>query len=79
MSIELLLSRLAKPAQRALQNAGITSLEQLAGFSEAEIRAKYKEIVEFSELKDYDAYITKVFRCKTIRDIENFVKALIKI
>ena len=34
---------------------------------------------EFSELKDYDAYITKVFRCKTIRDIENFVKALIKI
>jgi uncharacterized protein with von Willebrand factor type A (vWA) domain len=38
-----------------------------------------KEWYEFSELKDYDAYITKVFRCKTIRDIENFVKALIKI
>ena len=39
MSIELLLSRLAKPAQRALQNAGITSLEHLAGFSETEIAA----------------------------------------
>ena len=37
------------------------------------------EWYEFSELKDYDAYITKIFRCKTIRDIENFVKALVKI
>jgi uncharacterized protein with von Willebrand factor type A (vWA) domain len=37
-----------------------------------------KEWYEFSELKDYDPYITKVFRCKTIRDIENFVKALVK-
>lgn len=28
---------LAKPAQRALANAGITSLEQLAGYREEEI------------------------------------------
>ena len=37
MSIELLLSKLARPAQRALQNAGITTFEQLAALSEEEI------------------------------------------
>ena len=31
------LLKLAKPAQRALANAGITSLEQLAKYSEQEI------------------------------------------
>ena len=37
MPIELLLSKLAAPAQRAIQNAGIKTLEQLAKHSEAEI------------------------------------------
>jgi DNA-directed RNA polymerase alpha subunit len=39
MEIEPLLKRLAKPAQRALQNAGIQSLEELAGCREEEIAA----------------------------------------
>jgi DNA-directed RNA polymerase alpha subunit len=39
MQIEILLVKLASPAQRALQNAGITRLEQLSTFSEAEIMA----------------------------------------
>jgi len=37
MSIDILLNKLAKPAQRAIQNAGITTLEQLAGYSEHDI------------------------------------------
>lgn len=37
MSIDILLSKLGKPAQRAIQNAGITTLEQLAGYSEHDI------------------------------------------
>lgn len=37
MSIDILLPKLAKPAQRALQNAGITTLEQLAAYSEHDI------------------------------------------
>jgi len=37
MDIQILLTRLASPARRALQNAGITTLEQLASFGEAEI------------------------------------------
>ena len=39
MSIDVLLQQLAKPAQRAIQNAGITTLEQLATFREEEISA----------------------------------------
>jgi DNA-directed RNA polymerase alpha subunit len=39
MQIEPLLKRLAKPAQRALQNAGITTLEELASRTEKEITA----------------------------------------
>ncbi len=39
MPIEILLKRLARPAQRAIQNAGITTLEQLSNFSEKEISA----------------------------------------
>lgn len=37
MTIDILLPKLAKPAQRALQNAGITTLEQLAGYSEKDL------------------------------------------
>ncbi len=37
MQIDILLLKLAKPAQRAIQGAGITTLEQLANFSEEEI------------------------------------------
>lgn len=37
MQIEILLQKLAKPAQRAIQNAGITTIEQLSGYSEKEI------------------------------------------
>ena len=39
MQIDLLLKQLAKPAQRALQNAGITTLEELARHREKEIAA----------------------------------------
>lgn len=37
MQIEIVLQKLAKPAQRAIQNAGITTIEQLSGYSEKEI------------------------------------------
>jgi hypothetical protein len=37
--IEIVLKRLAKPAQRAIQGAGITTLEELAAHTEAEIAA----------------------------------------
>ncbi|EQA43658.1 Helix-hairpin-helix domain protein [Leptospira broomii serovar Hurstbridge str. 5399] len=37
MQIDLLFLKIAKPAQRALQNAGIKTLEQLAEFREDEI------------------------------------------
>ncbi|WP_042333594.1 DNA-directed RNA polymerase subunit alpha C-terminal domain-containing protein [Desulfosporosinus meridiei] len=37
MQIEILLKKLAKPAQRAIQNAGITTIEQLSSYSEKEI------------------------------------------
>ena len=39
MPIEIAQIKLASPAQRAFQNAGITTLEQLAEHSEAEIAA----------------------------------------
>ncbi len=39
MTIDHLLQRLSKPAQRALQNEGIITLEQLSGYSENEIMA----------------------------------------
>jgi DNA-directed RNA polymerase alpha subunit len=39
MEIDLLLKRLAKPAQRAIQGAGITTLEELASRTEKEIVA----------------------------------------
>ncbi|MCB8942416.1 MAG: hypothetical protein H6658_01445 [Ardenticatenaceae bacterium] len=38
MNIDILLPKLAKPAQRAIQNANITTLEQLAQHSESQIR-----------------------------------------
>ncbi|EPG75509.1 hypothetical protein LEP1GSC058_1946 [Leptospira fainei serovar Hurstbridge str. BUT 6] len=37
MKIHFLSSKLAKPAQRALQNVGVKTLEQLAKFREDEI------------------------------------------
>lgn len=37
MQIDILLQKLAKPAQRALQNAGVTTIEQLSKFSEKEV------------------------------------------
>lgn len=37
MQIDILLRKLAKPAQRAIQNAGITTIEQLSKFSEKEV------------------------------------------
>lgn len=37
MQIEILLNKLAKPAQRAIQNAGISSIEQLSKYSEKEV------------------------------------------
>jgi DNA-directed RNA polymerase alpha subunit len=37
MKIDVLLDRLASPAQRAIQNAGIKTLEQLSKYSEKEI------------------------------------------
>jgi predicted RecB family nuclease len=39
MAIEIAQIKLASPAQRAFQNAGITTLEELAQHSEAEIAA----------------------------------------
>jgi DNA-directed RNA polymerase alpha subunit len=36
MDIDILLRKLAKPAQRAIQNEGITTLEQLSKYSERE-------------------------------------------
>jgi DNA-directed RNA polymerase alpha subunit len=37
MDIDILLQKLAKPAQRAILGAGFTTLEQLAAMSEAEL------------------------------------------
>jgi DNA-directed RNA polymerase alpha subunit len=37
MQIDILLQQLSKPAQRAIQNAGITSIEQLSTYSEKEV------------------------------------------
>ena len=39
MQIEVLLAKLVKPAQRAIRNAGITTLEQLSKSSEQQILA----------------------------------------
>lgn len=36
MDIEILLQNLAKPAQRAIQNEGITTMEQLSKYDEKE-------------------------------------------
>lgn len=36
MDIDILLRKLAKPAQRAIQNEGITAIEQLSKYSEKE-------------------------------------------
>ena len=36
MDIDILLQKLAKPAQRAVQNEGITTIEQLSKYSEKE-------------------------------------------
>ncbi len=38
MLIDILLKKLAKPAQRAIQDAGITRLEDFAKYHEREIR-----------------------------------------
>lgn len=37
MKIDILLRKLGKPAQRAIQDAGITTLEQFSNYSEKEI------------------------------------------
>ena len=37
MHIEVLLNKLAKPAQRAILNAGISTIEQLSKYSEKEV------------------------------------------
>jgi DNA-directed RNA polymerase alpha subunit len=37
MKIDILLKKLAKPAQRAILSTGVTTLEQLSKMSEAEI------------------------------------------
>jgi DNA-directed RNA polymerase alpha subunit len=37
MGIDILLEKLAKPAQRALHNAGITTIKQLSNYSEEEV------------------------------------------
>lgn len=37
MHIDVLLNKLAKPAQRAILNAGISTIEQLSKFSEKEV------------------------------------------
>ena len=36
MDVDILLQKLARPAQRAIQNEGITSIEQLSKYSERE-------------------------------------------
>ncbi len=36
MDIDILLQKLAKPAQRAIKNEGITTIEQLSKYSEKE-------------------------------------------
>lgn len=36
MNSDILLQKLAKPAQRAIQNEGITTIEQLSKYSEKE-------------------------------------------
>ena len=36
MDINILLQKLAKPAQRAIQNEGLTTMEQLSEYSEKE-------------------------------------------
>lgn len=36
MDIDIILQKLAKPAQRAIQNEGITTIEQLSKYSEKE-------------------------------------------
>lgn len=38
MDIEILLAKLAKPAQRAIRGAGVTTLEELAQMREDEVR-----------------------------------------
>lgn len=38
MQIDVLLVKLAKPAQRAIMNAGITTLEELSSYSEKEFK-----------------------------------------
>jgi DNA-directed RNA polymerase alpha subunit len=38
MQIDILLKKLAKPAQRAIENEGIATLEQLTEYSEKEFR-----------------------------------------
>lgn len=38
MDIEILLAKLAKPAQRAIRGAGVTTLEELAQMREEEVR-----------------------------------------
>ena len=37
MTIDYLLQKLSKPAQRALQNEGIITMEQLSEYSEKEV------------------------------------------
>lgn len=37
MKIDILLRKLGKPAQRGIQDAGITTLEQFSNYSEKEI------------------------------------------
>lgn len=37
MNIDIILQKLAKPAQRAIQNHGIMTIEQLESYSESEI------------------------------------------
>jgi DNA-directed RNA polymerase alpha subunit len=36
MNIDILLKKLAKPAQRAIENEGVTTIEQLTKYSEKE-------------------------------------------
>lgn len=37
MKIDILLKKLAKPAQRAIQNEGITTIEEISNYSEKEV------------------------------------------
>lgn len=37
LDIDIIVKRLAKPAQRAIQNEGITTIEQLSNYSEKEL------------------------------------------